>query len=101
MTHDAESLRRRLSTAHAEALRVGDSPIRADRAADQLEALARELDGASLTEEQLARVGSALADAVRVLRRDDDGREAARHLQAATRVLEPRERKPSQFGDES
>jgi hypothetical protein len=35
-----------------------------------------------------------------VLRRDDDGREAARHLQAALRWVEDRPRAPSPFGDD-
>jgi hypothetical protein len=36
----------------------------------------------------------------RVLRRDDDGREAARHLQNALRLVEDRPRRPSPFLDD-
>lgn len=89
-----------LTNAHAEALRVGDSPLRADRLADQLERVLTRLEAEELTEEQQARIGSALENAVRVLRRDDDGREAARHLQSAARLLDDRPRKQSPFLDD-
>jgi hypothetical protein len=95
-----DSLRSELTTAHTEALRVGDSPIRADRLAERIDGIVARLPGGELTDEQRARVSGALADALRVLRRDDDGREAARHLQTATKALEVRVRRPSPFGDE-
>jgi hypothetical protein len=89
-----------LTRAHQEALRVGDSPLAADRLADRLGELARSLASRDLTEEQRGRIGSALANAERVLRRDDDGREAAKHLQSALRLTETRPRKPSPFLDD-
>lgn len=95
--NDREAIRKRLSAAHADALRVHDSPVRADPLADTLERLSIDADSADLGEEQLARLKSAVADAVRVLRRDDDGREAARHLQTAMRQLEPRTPRKSPF----
>lgn len=95
-----DSLRTNLAAAHSEALRVGDSPIRADRLAETIDAVVRQLPAIDLTDEQRARVSGALGDALRVLRRDDDGREAARHLQTATRALEVRTRRPSPFGDD-
>ena len=88
-----------LSQAHAEALRVHDSPLRADQLAARIPALLRAAESASLDEDSLARVRDALAVAERVLRRDDDGREAARHLQAALGLLQPRQSKPSPFLD--
>ena len=96
-----ESLRSRLEAAHQEALRVGDSPLRADH----LAAKVAELDRAAaaepaLTDETRARLRAALADAERVLRRDDDGREAARHLQSALSLGGERPRKPSPFLDD-
>lgn len=93
-------IRRALSDAHAEALRVGDSPLRADRLADTLAALSGTVAASELPDDLGARLGSALADAERVLRRDDDGREAARHLQSALRLGEPAPRRPSPFLDE-
>jgi hypothetical protein len=95
-----DDLRRRLATAHTEALRVGDSPLRADRLAEQLAALARDVAASGATEEMRARIRAELADAERVLRRDDDGREAARHLQAALRLGEQKPRAPSPFLDD-
>ena len=97
---DQEQLRRRLNLAYSEALKVGDSPVRADRVADQVQALAGELNSAGLDEDRRARVSAALENALRVLRRDDDGREAAKHLQAALRLMETREKKPSPFLDD-
>jgi hypothetical protein len=94
-----EDFARSLAAAHQEALRVGDSPLRADALADKLGALARQLAGIEVTDETRARLGAALADAERTLRRDDDGREAARHLQAALRLGEERPRRPSPFLD--
>jgi hypothetical protein len=97
---DQDQLRRRLNLAHSEALKVGDSPLRADRVADQLQVLVRELGAAELDDDRRARLSAALENAMRVLRRDDDGREAAKHLQAALRLLEAREKKPSPFLDD-
>jgi hypothetical protein len=95
-----DEIRRQLSAAHAEALRVGDSPLRADRLADTLARLATTVDEAEVSDDVQARLRSALADAERVLRRDDDGREAARHLQNALRLVEDRPRSPSPFLDD-
>jgi hypothetical protein len=84
MTEGSDELRRKLSAAHAEALRVHDSPIRADQLAAHIQNLHDGLAAASeLTEERRVRIAAALEDALRVLRRDDDGREAARHIQTA------------------
>jgi hypothetical protein len=93
-------LARRLSAAHREALAVGDSPLRADRLADTLAPLADSLAGETLPEDTVARIRAALVTAERVLRRDDDGREAARHLQAALGLVEGRPRGPSPFPDD-
>ena len=91
---------RMLSAAHQEALRVHDSPVRADQLADRLPALARAVAGSDLIEEYRDRIRAHLADAERVLRRDDDGREAARHLDAALRLAERKPRSPSPFLDD-
>jgi hypothetical protein len=96
----SEELRRRLTAAHEEALRVGDSPLRADLLADRLPALSKAVAESEATEEQSARIRAALADAERVLRRDDDGREAAKHLSTALAQVEERPRKPSPFLDD-
>ena len=93
-------LRGRLEAAHQEALRVGDSPLRADALADRLPALSRDYAASEVAEEARTRIVAALADAERVLRRDDDGREAARHLQRALSLTDPRPRKPSPFLDD-
>lgn len=96
-----ENLRGKLTALHAEALQVGDSPLRADMLAERVARLAREVAASDAGEELRARLGSALADAERVLRRDDDGREAARHLQTTLALVEPdRPRKPSPFLDD-
>src|SRR4051795_9186951 len=95
-----DDLRAKLSAAQQEALRVGDSPLRAAALADRLPALARDLAASGATDEQKARVGSELEAAERVLRRDDDGREAARHLQSALRLVEDRPRRASPFLDD-
>ena len=97
---DQEQLRRRLTQAHGEALKVGDSPLRADRVAEQVQTIARDVASAGIDEERLARVAASLEDALRVLRRDDDGREAAKHLQGALRLFEAAPRKPSPFLDD-
>jgi len=95
-----DDLRSKLSAAQQEALRVHDSPLRADALADRLPALARDLAASGATDEMKARVGAELEAAERVLRRDDDGREAARHLQNALRLVEDRPRRPSPFLDD-
>jgi hypothetical protein len=98
---DQEQLRRRLSSAQAEALKIGDSPLRADRVAEQVQAIARDLGGASMGQERTARVAVCLEDALRVLRRDDDGREAAKHLQAALRQFDSPPSRRSPFLDDA
>ena len=95
----SEEFSRVLSAAHQEALRVGDSPLRADQLADKLGPLMRQLDGLDAPDEMKSRVRAALEDAERRLRRDDDGREAARHLQSAIRLTEERPRRESPFLD--
>lgn len=97
---NADDLQGLLQSLHAEALRVGDSPLRADQLAARLPAVTRTGDYASLPEEIQDRIGGAVASAERVLRRDDDGREAARHLHSALALLKPRPRKPSPFLDD-
>ena len=94
-------LYRQLSAAHAEALRVGDSPLYADQLASKLPGLIRAVDQADLSDDARARIRSALGTAERVLRRDDDGREAARHIHTAMGQLRPPPRKPSPFLDDS
>jgi hypothetical protein len=94
-----EEFRSRLAAAHAEALRVGDSPLRADQLADKLGPLAAALEEAEISDDLNSRLRAALADAERVLRRDDDGREAAKHLQNALRLAQDRPRPASPFLD--
>ncbi len=97
----ADDLRMKLSAAHQEALRVGDSPLRADALADRIPILAAAAEASDVSDEIKSRVRASLADAERVLRRDDDGREAARHLQTAMSHLPGgRPRAPSPFGDD-
>lgn len=96
-TDDLQGLLRSL---HAEALRVGDSPLRADQLASRLPAVMRAAENANLSEDVELRVRDAVTSAERVLRRDDDGREAARHLQSALALLKPRPRKASPFLDD-
>lgn len=93
-------LYRQLSLAHAEALRVGDSPLYADQLASKLAALIRTVEQSDLSEDTRKRIRDALSTAERVLRRDDDGREAARHIHTAIGQLRPPPRKPSPFGDD-
>lgn len=95
-----DALRSELDALHAEALRVGDSPTRADQVAARCASIHGTLATAELTDDARARISGALADAERVLRRDDDGREAARHLQKALGQLAPRAPKPSPFLDD-
>ena len=96
-----DDVRRELNSAIAEAHRVGESPQRADRLADRLPPIARTVEGVSdLGDDPRSRILAALESAERVLRRDDDGREAARHLQTALRHLEDRPRTPSPFLDD-
>jgi hypothetical protein len=101
MSNDPEALRSRLSAAHAEALRVHDSPVRADQLAAQIQQILDGVAESEVAEERRARIAASLEDALRVLRRDDDGREAARHLQTAMGQLEGGgPRKPSPFLDD-
>jgi hypothetical protein len=94
-----DDVRRQLEAAVAEARRVGDSPLRADQLADRLAALVKALGEVDAAEHTRNRVLAALMDAERVLRRDDDGHEAARHLQTALRAAEQKLSKPSPFLD--
>jgi hypothetical protein len=96
---DRDELHRQLSLAHAEALRVGDSPLYADQLASKVAALIRAADQSELGEDTRSRIHAALSTAERVLRRDDDGREAARHIHTAIGLLGPQARKPSPFLD--
>ena len=73
--------------------RILASGPRAERVAE----LTRAVAAADLPDEGRSRIRAALADAERVLRRDDDGREAARHLQSALRLADDRPRPPSPF----
>lgn len=95
-----EDLHRQLSAAHGEALRVGDSPMYADQLASKLPALIRAVEQSELGEDAQKRIHDALSTAERVLRRDDDGREAARHIHTALGLLGPVPRKPSPFLDD-
>jgi Asp-tRNA(Asn)/Glu-tRNA(Gln) amidotransferase C subunit len=95
-----EEIRRELVAAHAEAMRVGDSPLRADQVAARLERVNGLVERSELSDEGKARLLAAIADALRVLRRDDDGREAAKHLQGALRLVENGPRRPSPFPDD-
>ena len=97
---NADELRKKLTAAREEALRVGDSPLRADQLADQIPALVRQVNASHVPDEVKARIDAALADAERVLRRDDDGREAARHLATALSHVEVKTRRPSPFLDD-
>jgi hypothetical protein len=94
------TLRPRIAAAHAEALRVHDSPVRADQLERTLHGIVAGLPAEALPEDREARVLAALESALRVLRREEDGREAARHLQTALAQLEDRVRKPSPFLDD-
>ncbi len=89
-----------IQSLHAEALRVGDSPLRADQLAARLPSIVRDGEFSDLPEDTRNRIRSAVDSAERVLRRDDDGREAARHLQSAPALLAPSPRKPSPFLDD-
>ena len=95
-----EDLYRQLAAAHAEALRVGDSPLYADQLASRLPALIRAVEQSELGEDAQKRIRDALSTAERVLRRDDDGREAARRIHTAIGLLGSVPRKPSPFLDD-
>ncbi len=83
-----ESFTRALGAAHAEALRVGDSPLRADQLAAKLAKLLTELSGLDVADDLRERLRASIARAEQTLRRDDDGPQAARHLKEATRLTE-------------
>lgn len=100
MNEEAEAFRRKLSELHAEALRVGDSPIRADRVAELIQRLKGTMNEESLGEERAARTSAFLDDALRALRRDDDGRQAAKYLQSAMRLFESTAPRQSPFLDD-
>ena len=95
-----EELRGKIAAAHAEALRVGDSPVRADQLERKLAGLVAAAAHAPVAEDVRSRIRTALESAVRVLRREEDGREAARHLATALGLLEDRPRKASPFPDD-
>jgi hypothetical protein len=95
-----DDVHRQLDAALMEARRVGDSPLRADQLADRLTVLAVSVEETDAHEDTRNRIRAALADAERVLRRDDDGHEAARHIQTALRASEQKLRKPSPFLDD-
>ncbi len=97
---DESALHQQLAAAHAEALRVGDSPLYADQLASKVAGIIRGLDQSDIGEDTRKRIHDALGIAERVLRRDDDGREAARHIHTAIGLLGPRPRKPSPFLDD-
>ena len=96
----SEQLYRQLMAVHADAQKVGDSPQRADQVSAKLPGLLRLAESAGLDDSTMRRVRDEIAAAERVLRRDDDGREAARHLYAASTVLTLPPRKPSPFVDD-
>lgn len=96
----SEPLYRQLMAIHDEAQKVGDSPLRADQVSAKLPALLRLAESSGLDDSTLRRVRDEIAAAERVLRRDDDGREAARHLYAASTVLTLPPRRPSPFLDD-
>lgn len=100
MSDDTEATRRAIEAAHAAALTVHDSPVRADQVSARLRQILDALPADALGEEKTVRIRSALETALRVLRRDEDGREAARHLQAALRFFESKPRAPSPFLDD-
>jgi hypothetical protein len=79
---------------------VHDSPVRADQVQAQIRRILDSLPATALGEEKTVRVTAALESALRVLRRDDDGREAAKHLQTALRLFESKPRAPSPFLDD-
>ncbi len=88
-----DSFSRALSAAHAEALRVGDSPLRADQLAAKLSSLLQELPQLEATEELRERLRGPLARAEQTLRRDDDGKQAARYLKEALHIAEEKREK--------
>lgn len=95
-----ERVRSDLVAAHAEALRVHDSPVRSDRLYATLQGIAGRLEAMDMEDERISRASAAVAAAMRTLRLDDDGRDAANHLQTAMRQFEARGHKPSPFLDD-
>lgn len=95
-----DEVRSKLSQMAQEAQRVHDSPLRADALAAQVAAAARTIAASDAPGDLKGRLAQALADAERVLRRDDDGREAARHLHTALGLLSGKQRAPNPFGDD-
>ncbi len=79
---------------------MGDSPLYADQLANKLAGIIRAAEQSDLGEDAHKRIRDALATAERVLRRDDDGREAARHIHIAMGQLRAPPRKPSPFLDD-
>jgi hypothetical protein len=99
MNDQEDSLRKRIAAAQADALKVGDSPIRADRVAAEIQSLVHKLPAAGIDEDRAARILGFMENALRVLRRDDDGREAAKHLASALGLFDAPPRRPSPFLD--
>ena len=95
-----DEIRHELEALLAQARRVGDSPLRADHLADRLAVLSSSVAEVDAAEDIRTRINAALADAERVLRRDDDGHEAVRHIQSALRASEQKMRKQSPFFDD-
>ncbi len=100
MSDSLDATRRAIEAAHATALKVHDSPVRADQLSASIRPILESLPIDALGEEKAARIKAALESALRVLRRDEDGREAARHLQTALRFFESKPRAPSPFLDD-
>ena len=101
MTGDAlDATRRAIEAAQAAAKNVHDSPVRADQVYSRINQILADFPTAALGDEKTARVKGSLDSALRVLRRDEDGREAARHLEAALRFFESKPRSPSPFLDD-
>lgn len=94
MTIPPESIARALSAAYAEALRVGDSPLRADQLAVKLAKLQQDIPQLDAADDIRQRIQAALSRAEQTLRRDDDGKQAARHLKEAVQLAEAKQEEP-------
>ena len=97
MSEGTNATRRAIEAARAAALTVHDSPVRADQASARIRQILDDMPTSELGEEKSVRVGAALETALRVLRRDEDGREAARHLQSALQYFTTKPATPSPF----
>lgn len=94
MANLPESFARALGAAHAEALRVGDSPLRADQLAVKLAKLQQDLPQLDASDDVRQRIQAALTRAEQTLLRDDDGKQAARHLKEAVQLAETKQKEP-------